>query len=147
MAVQDHIHLAMTTGGTPEFAPVYKWPVRFPDFAEIPDPIIGLQRTNSGRLEKHVLRGPSGPLVFQNFRFIVRVGPDYTYTVEERIDQLKAMVAQPVYFCPPRHAADGADHTADWLVMFLAKVGDIVPLDPLMQRFYVPVELVDDHTA
>lgn len=146
MPVQNHIHLADELDAGPELAPIYKWAVRFPEYLDIPAPIIGLQRTLGGKLEVHALRDANGPILFNDYEMSLKVTEEQSLTALQRWDILKAMSGRSVYFVNPDHPDDGSDHTAD-VKTYVVRVKPIRWLTPNLTLGYVEVELTDNDTV
>lgn len=140
MALQNHIHLSKTVSGSGEKAPNLKWVIT--DRLDMPQKFMGLKRTLTGKLKKHVLTDESGVVRLTNYKLTVKVQADYGYTLDQRIAQIKAMNGETVYFCDVFHAADNADHTSDNKTM-VASIGDFSPVGPGLPFFLVDVELTD----
>ncbi len=148
MTVQNHIHLAMTVGSSPEYAPIYKWAVMNPNYIEVPRVIMATRTTLKGKLQKHVLKDDSGvPLDFTDYNLVIKVVAEYGYTLAQRKAQLRAMQGQAVYFVPIDHTDDGSNHTAYVRQMFVAKISEFKPITVFVDRHYVEVELLDDNTV
>ena len=95
---------------------------------------------------KHRLQSGGSTKKFKDYQLTLKVAAGYSYTLAERVEQLLAMQGEAVYFTPLDHAADAADHTADTKTMFLSRMTPLQPYDPLMTRYDVQIELVDDFT-
>lgn len=145
--LQNHIHLGLTLTGSPEFSPLYKWAVIYPNYQDMPDVIVGLKRGISGKLFKHRLQVAGTAIKFDNYRMTIKVAADDTYTLQQRIAQIKAMNGESVYFCDIDHADDGTDHTADVKTMFLRITSTGKPYTPMIVRYDYEIELTDDYTV
>lgn len=142
--LQDHIHLAATLGGAPEFAPVYTWTTS--DRVESPKVIMSMTRSLTGKLRKHVLKSGAQPVQFANYRYVVRLGRN-TDEAQEKAALLKSLYAQTVYFCDHYHPDDGTSHSSAVKTMFVAYVGDLKVFNPSLIRYYVELLLEDDNTV
>lgn len=143
--VQDHIHLGLTLGGGPENAPLYSF--KATDRLENWMVFLSIKRTLSAKLRTHVKKVSDLPLVLTPFRYIIKIDATNEYTVRQRLDQLKAMLARTVYFCDHYHPEDGQDHTPAVRTMVLTNVGDLKVFDPVLSRFYVEISLEDNSTV
>jgi hypothetical protein len=143
--LQNHIHLSTTLGGSPENAPDLKWVAS--DRKEIPVVFLELPRTLTGRLKRHMLTDDSGEVQLTNYLYVIKVQADFSYTLEQRRAQLKAMHGKVVYLCDHFHASSGSDHTADVVTMVCKRVGEFVPVGPGLPFFQVEVELEDHSLA
>lgn len=142
MPLQNHIHLAvLPLGSAPELAPTLKWKVT--DRLEIPKPLATARYTLTGKLKRHAVVSGGNLVQKVDFKYTIKVQADYTYTLDQRRDQLKAMNGALVKLCDVFHANDGADHTSDVKTMFCARVGEFAPIGPGLQYFLVQVELLD----
>lgn len=140
MPLQNHIHLSTTLQSSGEKAPDLKWAVT--DRLEIPVKFMALKRSLTGALRKHLLVDLNGAVHLTHFKYTVKVQNDYSYTLEQRISQLRAMDGQNVYLCDSFHVADGQDHTALVRAMVLS-IGEFPPVGPGLPFFLVDVELED----
>lgn len=140
MPLQNHIHLSSTLQISGEKAPDLKWAVT--DRLEIPVKFMALRRSLSGVLRRHRLTDNGGVVQLTNFKYTVKVQPDYGYTLEQRIAQLRSLDGRDVYLCDSFHIADGQDHTPSIRQMVLT-VGEFPPVGPGLQFFLVDVELTD----
>lgn len=113
----------------------------------MPDVIVGLKRGMSGKLFKHRLQVGGVAVKFSNFRLTLKVIADVTYTLQQRVDQIKAMNGESVLFCPIDHADDGTDHTANVQQMFLRIITPGKPYTPMILRYDYEIELTDDYTV
>ena len=145
MSLQSHVHLDTSLTGSPEYSPTLKWVTT--DRLDIPEVVMTLRRTLSGKLRAHTLNDASGvPILFQNYQYTIKVQADTTYTLEQRMGFLKAMSGKKVYFCDHFHAIDGADHTTYVREMRL-EVGQFPPSSPGLSFFLVDVKLEDEDSA
>ena len=145
MAVQAHIHLDSSLTGSPEYSPTLKWVAV--DRLDIPEVMFSIERTLTGRLKTHVLTDTNGPVQFQNYRYTIRVQPDGVYSLEERVDLLKALDGHEVYLVDHFHPVDGVDHTANVRTMFL-QVGEFpMTHGPGLPYFDVDIDLTDADTV
>lgn len=144
-AVRNHIHLSTDLGGAPENAPDLIW--RTVDRNDIPNVVMSLRRSQSGKLHVHTLRDVDGPLLFQDYSYIIRVSAEGSDDVWERAAALKALLGRTVYLCDHYHAGDGEDHTANIRTMTLSRMGSLPVFDQTLRRFYVDIELTDSDTV
>lgn len=140
MPLQNHIHISTALQSSGEKAPTLKWVVT--DRLEIPVKFMALKRSLSGALRKHCLLDTGGVVQLTHFKYTVKVQADYSYTLEQRIAQLRALDGQNVYLCDSFHLADGQDHTASVREMVIS-VGEFPPVGPGLPFFLVDVELED----
>ena len=146
MTVQNHVHIGLTLTGTPEFSPLYKWAVTYPNYQDTPNVTMGLKRGISGKLFVHVLQSGGVPVQFNDYRMTIKVVADDTNTLAERISFIKAMNGRLVKVCLIDHADDGTDHTADVKDMVLRIVSTGKPYTPMIIRYDYEIELVDNFT-
>ena len=146
MTLQDHIHIATTLNGTPEFSPIHKWKVPFPEFNEEPEIIYSKKRTSKGKLRWHTVQDANGPIQFENVSTMLTIKSDDTYTARQYVNFLKLMNGKSVYYVGFEHADDGADHTNDIKTMRL-RIGRIRPMVVDFSWCMVEVELTDDFTV
>lgn len=147
MALQNHIHLGLTLTGSPELAPLYKWAVVYPNYVPIPNVVIGLKRSITGKLQTHRLQTGGSAIKFKDYRLTIKVDDDGVSTLQQRIGFIEAMNGEVVKFCPIHHANDGTDHTADIKNMFLRIVSQGKPYTPNIIRYDFEIELTDAYTV
>lgn len=143
MTVQQHLHLATTLSGAPEFAPVYQWRTVY--FSPIPSFIANVQPTQDGSRHLSVVHADGAPLLYQNYEGVIIVEAESGYTIWERRDQLLAMLNRTVYFVPYDHPDDGQDHSAAIKQYFFANIEPASPVNKLFVRFEYQITLLD-HT-
>lgn len=137
---QTHIHLAKLLTGAPEYAPEYKWrATERQDFPEITQTLV---RNLDGSFTPYVLSNQNGPIVFQHWRYKIKVEATETESLDQRIAILKAMNGRIVQLCDHIHADDGEDHTND-VRPVLCRVGEFPADHPTLDFFYVDIELTD----
>jgi hypothetical protein len=143
--LQDHIHLALTLGGTPENAPALKWSVT--DRQEIPSTIFAFDRGLGGTPLISVLADDSNVIKqYLSYSYIIVIKDYPDYTMQFRRQLLEQMDGKLVYLCDNHHAANGTDHTPDVRTMFVTKLGPLPAFNPDLFRFYCPIELMDADT-
>jgi len=142
MPIQNHIHLSTTLGSGPENAPNMLWQVT--DRRNVPVVFINLRRTTTGKLRPNRLVYDGSPVRLNNYSFTVKIKANEASTTQERMDALKAMHGQRVYFCDTYHADDGEDHTTDVKAMFVSEVGEFKVDHIKLDFYYVSVKLEDD---
>lgn len=141
--VQGHIHLSASLGSAPENAPMWYWKANAVD--EKPNAILRVARTLRGKAQVHVLKSGTLPIIFRTYGFLLAVYDYGGLSAKDRLDILEAMLGRSVYFCPHRHPADGEDHTPAVVNMIVTQVGPYEIIDPLMNRYKVPILLESDN--
>ena len=145
--LNNHIHISDTIGAGPELAPDMAWKIR--EHQEIPEVVVNLRRAINGKFRAYVLQDISGPVQFTNYAHRVIVRATDSQTFEQRWADLKALNGTIVYYCPPHHAADGVDHTADVREMFLEILSGpkADPDDVAFQDVIIEIRLTDADTV
>ncbi len=143
-STQNHIHLSLELGNTPEFAPSITWHLKSGTRRDIPRIFVALDESIDGTLQAHVLTDGFGPVRRRDFKGQLIVAATETQTIEERLDSLIEMFGQPVKFCDVIHVADGQDHTYNIREMFFSQMGDVSDFEPSLLRFYVDIFLQDN---
>lgn len=144
---QNHIHLDTAISGSPEFAPVLKWSVRFPGRMDSPEVVMSLKRARNGKLHNHVLSSAGAPIQFQNYRYIVVVRARDGDTLLQRINKLKALNGKEVTMVDNFHPDNGESH-ATYGLQYICQVGEFRNTDqPVPEWFEVEVTLTDAGTV
>jgi hypothetical protein len=142
MAIQNHIHMDLTTGSAPENAPDTKWVVT--EWALSPRVTLGLKYGLTGKLKKHRLVHDGGDLIqYRDYRYMVKVSDYDGLDTDTRKQLLLDMNGQDVLFCDVFHPENGVDHTPD-VRQAVLRIEQLEKFDQALQRFYVAIELVDD---
>lgn len=141
MPLQGHIHLAKTLGAAPELAPIYKWVIT--DRLDMPQVFASMTRSLNGKLYFYPLTNVSGVVQLTNYNYTIKVQADFTFTLEQRIAQLKSLNGHVVWLCDSFHANNGVSHTVDTKKMVCKSVGNFAPQGSGMPFFLVDVELED----
>jgi len=144
MALQDHLHLALTLSGSPEFAPVHSW--KASGYQELPEIILAQKRTSLGKLRFHTIHNSMGTVKFMNFQLTLKCLTDNSYTGREYLAFLEAMNGESVFFVDFDHADDGSDHTPYVLTMKM-QINRVRPMTTILNYYMVDLELFDDHTV
>lgn len=140
MATQTHLHLAKLLTGAPEHAPEYQWQAtKREDFVESTQTLV---RAVDGTFTPYVLSNANGPILFQNWRYQIKIETTETESLDQRVAILKAMNGHIVQLCDHNHANDGEDHTSD-IRQVLCRVGEFPADHPTLLHFYVDIELTD----
>jgi hypothetical protein len=142
--MQDHVHIALTTGGIPEFAPIYSWRVIFPDYIPVPEVILSSKRTSKGKLRWHTINDASGPIQFMNYQMSLKLYNDSSVTTLQQLGYLTAMNGQQVKYVDLDHVANGVDHTSYIKAMRL-QINRIRPITPTLNYIEVDIDLTDDN--
>jgi hypothetical protein len=145
--VQNHIHLSMTIGGSPENAPNMKWKVRDDGRVEIPVFRAAIEEGLLGDVFAYAVKRAGQVVRRTDFQYILKVDANETYTTEERKEFLKAMTGETVYLVDHYHVDDGEDHTAYIQTMFFESVGEFRSDVLSLEYYYVPVKLVNRTTS
>lgn len=146
MSLQSHIHLGLTVNGSPEFAPIYQWKVAFPNYDELPEVVLSIKRTSTGKLRVHTINDAYGPVQFMNYRMTLKLNSDNTYSARDYLSFLEFMNGKSVYFVDFDHPADGADHSA-YVKTMLFQISRPKPMTPMLDFYFVDIELTDNHTV
>lgn len=136
---QDHIHLSMTLGASPENAPDQKWAVT--DRGHSSNVLLEARRALKGTLRIHALTEGGVPLQFHAYRYKVKVQGAGDRTIEQRMQDLSDMLGNQVYLCDVYHADDLTDHTSDVRLMGFVKMGAFNVFSPSLALYYVDIEL------
>lgn len=144
MALQDHVHLALTLGGSPEFAPIYKWKIT--DYIEEPEVIISVKRTSKAKLRVHTIDNESGPIQLMNFKLTIKIIDDETYSARQYLAFLKAMNGRNCYYVDIDHSADGADHTND-VKLVEVQINRMKPQSTMLNYYLIDIDLLDNYTV
>lgn len=144
MSLQSHVHIALTLGGAPEFAPIYSW--KLVRYDEEPEVILALKRTSSGKLRAHAIENVNGPIQFMGYGITIKISNDDPLVTRQYVGYLKAMNGRTVYFVDFDHAADGADHTADVKAMVL-QISRVKPMSTMLNYYEIDVNLSDANTV
>lgn len=144
--VQNHMHMDLpaNNSGAPENSPLRTW--RTSERMEIPQVIMSLERTLTGKLMHNVLHTSGSPVQFKDLRYIVKCGDDGYGTQFENLAYLLSMNGNEVSVVDHYHADDNEDHTNQLRTMILS-VEEVPQFDPALQVFYVPVYLTDNDTV
>lgn len=146
MPTQNHIHLSLSLGGSPEKAPTLKWAatqraraiIIFADVGETSGAYSYLNRT----------RDESGVEIQKNdYRYRVKVAATNDATTEERAEALIAMAGKLVWFCDHVHPDDGEDHTSAVRRMFMTIESEFLADHPTLDFYYVDIYLKDFNRA
>lgn len=137
---QNHLHLARTLNGNPEYAPEYQWSATQRE--DVSEGTVTLVYSINGQFTPYVLSDANGPVLFQNWRYQVKVEETPTETLAQRIEALKDMNGRVVFLVDFVHPDDGEDHT-DYVQRVFCRVGEFPPDHPTLLHFYVNVELTD----
>jgi hypothetical protein len=146
MNTQNHIHLSLALGAGPENAPTLKWKVVSPDYTLIPNVIMSVRRSVTGKAHLHVLKVAGVPAVFKDYEIRIKVAAEGGEDYDTRLNYLLAMHGREVYFCPARHENDGVSHTPSVRRM-LCQVGAIKAFHQPSDINYVEVMLHDNETV
>ncbi len=141
MPLQNHIHLDVNISDTGEKAPVRTWKIR--ERNVVPSVVLSLQRTLTGHLRRHILSDAGNPVSFRDYQYMIKVTASDTETVEEALDALIGMLGKVVYLVDIVHADNGSDHTGDIKTMVFEEIGDITPINTMLEWYYVAVTLRD----
>ena len=144
IGTRDHIHLAETLGGSPEFAPIYKWKIK--EREEVPVVFINVQYTLRARLRVHRGLDENGNVVqLTNFLYRVKLIETGNDSVLVLKDRLKGLLGKPLYLCDSYHNADGEDHTPSIKEVYMTAMGGLKnDFDATGLRFYfVEIQLTD----
>jgi hypothetical protein len=143
LPIQNHIHLAASLSGAPEYSPIYTWKAtkRILNPTIIAAPV----RTLTGRLRKNVLSDSGSPMLFEDFHYTLVVKDEQIDDAWERIEILKAMLGKTVYLVDHYHQADGVNHTSEVRTMFFSRMGDVTGFTQTLIRYYVDIELTDNN--
>lgn len=144
MSMQDHVHIALTLGGSPEFAPIHEWKVT--DYQEMPKVILSSKRTSNGKLRWHTINTVDGAIKFMDYRMTLSCLTDDTYTGRQYKAFLEAMNGEDVYFVDFDHPMDGSDHTSAIVAMKL-QISRVKPMTPALNYYLIDIELEDNHTV
>lgn len=145
--VQDHIHLALSLGTAPENSPIHKWNVRLGSRLQVPKIYVTVDEALNGAIQLQQLLDNTGDVVRKSdYKFVVKCADDDEVGVDAwgRLDDLLYMNGKRVHFVDSYHVNDGEDHTLNILPAILF-VGEVPDFDPKLTRFYVPIQLLDDH--
>lgn len=139
--LQGHIHLSTTLSGLPENAPDLQWVTI--DRLETPTVFLSMQRSQTGKLFVHRLANANGIVQLTEFKYAVKVQPDFGYTLAERRAQLKALNGKSAYLVDHFHCEDGLDH-GPFIQPVVVLVGEMPHVGPGMPFFIVDIQLTDD---
>ena len=136
---QDHIHLSRFLEDNGELAPDMKWHII--SWEPVPEAILDFAyHFRTGQLLAYSLEDSSGPVLFQNMNYRIKLEPEEGMSVVEREALLVDMNDQTVYFCDVFHADDGEDHTSD-IQQALCRVGELENTTSMLDLIYVDIEL------
>lgn len=139
--VQNHIHLALTLNGSPEFSPLYTWIAQ--QVLDQPSGVAQVKYTLKGKLRPHVLNSGTVPVLYQDARYILYLQANASYTLAQRQAQLYALAGKRAYLVKHYHPDDGSDHTAYVTTVFVQQFGKQDPIGLSHQRFTIEVTLLD----
>lgn len=145
--VQDHIHLSLDLGSGPEFAPTHIWNVRLGSRLQTPKVYVTVDEAINGAIQLQQLLDNSGDVVKKNdYKYVIKCSDGEEMGVDAwgRLDFLLDMNGKRVHFIDNKHVNNGIDHTANILPGILM-LGEIPDFDPALTRFYVPIQIIDDH--
>lgn len=145
--VQDHIHLSLSLGTGPEYAPSHLWNVRLGSRLQVPKVYITVDEALNGAIQLQQLLDDLGDVVRKNdYKYVIKCADDDEVSLDAwgRLDLLIAMHGKRVHFIDNYHVNNGVDHTSNILPGILM-LGEIPDFDPLLTRFYVPIQILDDH--
>ena len=142
--VQDHVHISMALGGSPENSPTLKWTIT--RWSLQPRVTMNLRYGQTGKLRKHRLRNENGIIQYFDYKYIVKLGEstENPQVLAQRRAELLAMNGQDVYLVDSNHPDDGENHASHVKNMVL-KVDAIENYEFALRRFYVAIELIDDN--
>jgi len=143
--MQTHLHLALTLGGSPEYAPVFKWKSSFSDFSEEPAIITSIKRTSKGKLRFHAIENSDGPIQWMNYHTTLKL-LDGATTARQQLEVVKAMNGKTVYFVHPDHSVDGTDHRS-YIKKMKLQITGAKAITPNLSYYLVNVELIDDNAV
>lgn len=145
--VQDHIHLSLELGDAPELAPDHIWNVRLGSRLQVPKIYISVDEALNGAIQLQQLLDDTGDVVRKNdYRHVIKCADNEETGIDAwgRLDLLLNMNGKRVFYVDNYHVNDGEDHTANILPAILM-IGEVPDFDPLLTRFYVPIQILDDH--
>jgi hypothetical protein len=146
--LKDHIHLSTALDSGPEFAPDMKWKVRVDGWMYTPTVTVDTRRTLTGKLKKHVLRSGGVPVLFKEYKYVLKIDDYDGYNATQRLAALTEMQGKDVYLIDVIHTPlDGQNHSGDVLNMFVTIAADIQSINPQLLPLYIGVELKDDFTV
>ncbi len=144
--LQDHIHIGLSLGGSPEFAPLYSFPAT--DREKEYEAIIAPTRSLTGKLRIHAISSGGVPIVFTNYNYVLRVDAEGFDEAEDKVESiLKPMYGRTVYFVDHYHVADGVTHASYVKQMVVTKIGPLKQFNPKLIRYYVELQLTDANTV
>jgi hypothetical protein len=138
--LRNHIHLSTAIGTTPEFAPTLRWVVT--DRLEIPSVHMAIRMSLNGRVQRHILREGGSPVQLTDFKFTIKVKPEYGQTARQRLDALQGLNGQFASLVDLYHPEDGQSHVA-YVRRVLVTVGEFAPIGPGLPFFLVDVTCQD----
>ena len=148
-SVQNHIHLSLTLGSAPENAPDHIWVVRFGSRTQTPKVYVTVDEAVNGAIQLQQLLDDSGDVVRKNdYKLVVKCADDDEIGLNAwgRLDLLLEMNGKRVKFVDNYHVNNGEDHTGN-IKPGILLLGEIPEFDPLLTRFYVPIQILDDHVV
>ena len=144
--INDHIHLARTLSGSPEFSPIHTFKVIYPDYQEIPHVILSTKRTSKGKLRWHTIDTVDGPVQLMDFRMTVKCLTDNTYSARQYLAFLEDMNGRQVFYVDIDHANTGSDHTSDIKTMRF-QISKVHPMVVDLSYYQVEISLDDDFSV
>lgn len=145
--VQDHIHISLDLGTAPEHAPDHIWHVRLGSRLQAPKIYVTVDEAINGAIQLQQLLDDEGDVVHKNdYRYVILCsdGEEDSINAWGRLDLLLNMNGKRVSFVDNYHVNNGEDHTSNILPSILL-LGEIPDFDPLLTRFYIPIQILDDH--
>jgi len=134
VALQRHIHLSDSLGGTPEYAPTYKWAAT--NRVLVPNFTVEIDQSLTGDRYDFAIEASGVPVVHKDWYYELFLRADDTYSTEDYMDRLLGLAGKRLYLVDHQHIADGSDHTAYVKIVRMTKIGEIHVSDPGLQ-FYI----------
>lgn len=108
VGLQNHVHISTVLEETGEEAPTYAWVTIQAD--EIPNVIVSIKRSLTGKLYRHVLSSGGVPVQFKDYHLVVKLYAYGGLTVRQQLALFEGWNGKAVYFVPHYHPADNEDH-------------------------------------
>jgi hypothetical protein len=135
--MQDHIHLDTVIGGAPENAPTLTW--KATQRQKVTSLMTKFERGLTGKAFFNVKTGPSGPLRFVDWTYMLKV-------TESELATLEGLVGKVVSLVDHLHPDDGEDHDAHIETMGFVKIGEPRMANVKGVYYEVSIYLADMHT-
>lgn len=140
--MQSHIHLSLDDGSSDIYnAPPHTW--RATQANPTPQVTSSLVTGLTGKIFPNVLRNDAGIVRTTLWKINLAVKAEGPYTLNQRKNQVIALLGNVAYFVPPEHPGDTEDHAPYVKTVFVQDVGEFEPINIAHERYYVEVILLE----